>query len=117
MVNNSYCSEPLRFKNCALAYEQKDFSVTTVLPGFVKTDIMKNQNASKGDKSLIDKFSANPRKITRKILSKAKKRKKRIVLGIDGKLLGFMYKHFPNVAPKIIGKFLKKSGLELFSQL
>jgi short-subunit dehydrogenase len=107
----------LPFKNCALAYEQKDFSVTTVLPGFVKTDIMKNQDASKRDKSLIDKFSANPNKITRKILSKARKRKKRIVLGTDGRLLGFAYKHFPNIAPKIIGNFLKKSGLELFSQL
>ncbi len=100
-----------------LAYECKNFSVTTVLPGFVKTDIMKNQNASNKDKSLIDKFSANPTKITNKILKKARKRKKRVVLGFDGKLLGFMYKHFPSLAPLLIGNFLKKSGLELFSEL
>jgi hypothetical protein len=77
---------------------------------------MKNQHASKRDKSLIDKFSASPVKITRKILKKASKRKKRLILGIDGRLLGFAYKHFPNLAPSLIGKFLKKSGLELFSR-
>ncbi|MBQ7761423.1 MAG: SDR family oxidoreductase [Clostridia bacterium] len=101
----------------ALAYEYKEISVTTALPGFVKTDIMKNQNASNKDKSLIDKFSANPNKIAKKILKKAGKRKKRVILGFDGKLLDFMYKHFPSLAPSLIGKFLKKSGLELFSEL
>ena len=100
-----------------LAYEYKDISVTTVLPGFVKTDIMKSQNTTQKDRSLIDKFSANPAKITRKILKKARKRKKRIILGFDGRLLGFLYKHFPNLGPKVIGKFLKKSGLKLFLEI
>ncbi|MBR2443780.1 MAG: SDR family NAD(P)-dependent oxidoreductase [Clostridia bacterium] len=104
-----------RFSEC-LACESKDISVTTILPGFVKTDIMRDQGASKKEKGLIDKFSADPNRVAKKILSKGGRRKKRAVIGFDAHLMSFLYKLFPNSAPKIISGFLKKSGLELFAQ-
>ncbi|MBQ7907300.1 MAG: SDR family NAD(P)-dependent oxidoreductase [Clostridia bacterium] len=100
----------------ALACESTRISVTTALPGFVKTDIMRGQNPSQREKSLIDKFSADADKVAKKILAKARKRKRRTVIGFDAKLMDFMYKHFPNSAPKMISSFLKKSGLALFAQ-
>ena len=113
----SYCaskSASTAFSIC-LAHELKRVSVSAVMPGFVKTDIMKNQaNLNSKEKSLIDKFSANPTKVAKRILRRVGARKKRIVVGIDAHLMSFLYRFFPRLGPKIISSFLKNSGLELF---
>lgn len=101
----------------SLAREVKDISVSVVLPGFVKTNIMKNQNASDEERSLIDRFSADPHRTAEKLLKRVAKRKSRIVLGADGHFLGIMYRLFPNASPRIVSGFLKKSGLELFKKI
>lgn len=98
----------------SIAQEIKRLSVSTVLCGFVKTDIMKNQEMNERESKLISAFSADCPKTVRKILRRVKRRKKRIVTGFDGHFMSLMYRLFPNFAPKFFSWFLKKSGLELF---
>ncbi|MBO5440293.1 MAG: SDR family oxidoreductase [Clostridia bacterium] len=98
----------------SISQEIKRLSVSTVLCGFVKTDIMKNQQMNEREAKLIKRFSANCEKTVRKILRRVKRRKKRIVTGFDGHFMSLMYRLFPNFAPKFFSWFLKKSGFSLF---
>ena len=98
----------------SIAREIKDVSVSCVLCGFVKTDIMKNQEMNDKEAKLIKLFSADCSKVVSKILRKVRRRKKRIVTGFDGHFMSCLYRLFPNFAPKFISWFLKKSGLDLF---
>lgn len=98
----------------SIAEEIKHLSVSTVLCGFVKTDIMKNQKMNEKEARLISSFSADCNKAVNKILRRVKRRKKRIVTGFDGHFMSIMYRLFPNFAPKFFSRFLKKSGLQLF---
>ncbi len=98
----------------SISQEIKCLSVSTVLCGFVKTDIMKNQQMNEREAKLIKRFSANCEKTVHKILRRVKRRKKRIVTGFDGHFMSLMYRLFPNFAPKFFSWFLKKSGLSLF---
>ncbi len=102
-----------QFSEC-LSAELKDIRVSTVLPGFVRTDIMKNQKINDKDAGLINKFSADCDKTVKKLLRRVRRRKRRIVLGADAHLLSFMYRAFPRTSPRLITWFLKKSGLEMF---
>lgn len=98
----------------SIAREIKSVSVSCVLCGFVKTDIMKNQKMNEREAKLIKLFSADCPKTVKKILRRVKRRKKRIVTGFDGHFMSLSYRLFPNFAPKFISWFLRKSGLELF---
>ena len=98
----------------SIAREIKDISVSCVLCGFVKTDIMKNQEMNDKEAKLIKLFSADCSKFVGKILRKVRRRKKRIVTGFDGHFMSGLYRLFPNFAPKFISWFLRKSGLDLF---
>ena len=98
----------------SIAREIKDISVSCVLCGFVKTDIMKNQEMNDKEAKLIKLFSADCSKVVGKILRKVRRRKKRIVTGFDGHFMSGLYRLFPNFAPKFISWFLRKSGLDLF---
>lgn len=105
-----------RFSEC-LACERRDITVSTVMPGFVKTEIMKNQRTSEKEKGIISFFSADLEKTVSKILRRAKRRKRRIVVGIDAHFMSFMFRAFPRLAPRLITWFLKKSKLELFKEI
>ena len=98
----------------SIAREIRDVSVSCVLCGFVKTDIMKNQDMNDKEAKLIRLFSADCKKTVRKILNRVRRRKKRIVTGFDGHFMSGLYRVFPNFAPRFISWFLKKSGLNLF---
>ena len=101
----------------SIGCEYRKISVSSVLPGFVRTDIMKNQSLNNREARLIHAFSADSCKVARKILKRAAKRRKRIIVGKDARLLGFAYKYFPTVAPRLITRILRKSGLELFKNI
>lgn len=103
-----------RFSEC-LSHELKSIRVSTVMPGFVRTDIMKNQDINPKEARLIRKFSADCDKTVNKILSRVRRRKRRIVVGADAHFMSFLYRTLPRTAPKLISAFLKKSGLELFN--
>ena len=46
-----------------------------------------------------------------------KKKKRRIVCGLDAKVMDWSARHFPNSAPKMFSKILKKSKVELFNDV
>lgn len=99
----------------SIAGEGRDVFVCCVLPGFVKTDIMKNQEMNEKEAGLINAFSADLNKTVTKILKRVKNRKKRIILGFDGHFMSGFYRLFPNLAPRLISWFLKKSGISMFN--
>ena len=105
-----------RFSEC-IAYENKNVNVVTVMPGFTKTEVMRNQSINQKEKGLIDKISANPIKVAKKILRKASKGKKRVITGFDAHLMNFLYKFFPTLAPRLIGWFLRKSKMKVFEKI
>lgn len=105
-----------RFTEC-LACERRDISVSCVMPGFVKTNIMKNQDATEKDKGLINFFSADVKKTSKRILRRVIRRKRRIVVGSDAHFMSFMFRAFPRFAPRFFSWVIKKSGLELFKEI
>ena len=105
-----------RFSEC-LAYERRDIRVSCVMPGFVKTNIMKNQSATEKDKGLINFFSADATKTAKRILRRVVRRKRRIVVGKDAHFMSFMFRAFPRLAPRFFSWVIKKSGLELFKSV
>lgn len=116
---SSYCaskSASRAYFEC-LARENKKIYVSTVMNGFVKTDIMRNQSASEKESRLVSWVSASAPRTARKIIRKIKRGKTRIIVGKDAHLMNFMYKLFPTSAPKIISWFLRKTGLELFKDI
>lgn len=101
----------------SLSCEYKSISVSSVMPGFVRTEIMKNQEISTKEAKIIRFFSADPSKTARKILNRVRRRKCRIIVGADAHLINLLYKLFPKKAPRIITWFLKRSKLSLFSKI
>ncbi len=99
-----------------LSFEETKVSVTTVMPGFTKTDIMRNQEISKSEAKLINQISSSSKKVAKKIIKKGLKGKKRVIVGFDAKIMNIFYKLFPNTAPKIINFFLKKSKIKMFNE-
>ena len=105
-----------RFSYC-LSYEVKNVSVTTVLPGFTKTDVMRSQTSTEKESGVIGRLSANPTKVANKILRKASKRRKRVITGIYAHIMNFLFKFFPSSAPRFNTWFLKKSGYTTFKDI
>lgn len=101
----------------ALSCESKDVSVSCVMPGFVKTEIMKDHGVNDEEKRIISSFSADPERVAHKIIKRAGKRKKRIVIGKDAHFMSMMYRLFPGSAPSFFSRIIKKSGLELFKEV
>ncbi len=88
-----------------------------VYPGFIKTDILNRQSVTDKENKLINKLMMPLDKATRKIVRRIAKRKKRTVIGVDGKPMGFFSRMFPKFTPSLVTKVLKTSKLELFSNL
>ncbi len=101
----------------ALRHEVKDVSVSLVMPGFTKTDILKEQTLYKNEQKYIDFISSNPYAVAKKILKKSSRRKGRIVIGKDAHLMSFLYRLFPSFAPKIITSVIKKSKFKIFNKV
>ena len=100
----------------SIAQEIKHISVSCVMCGFVKTDIMKNQSMTEKEEKLIRAFSADCPKTVRKILRRVRRRKKRIITGFDGHFMSLMYRLFPKLAPIFFSWFLRISGISMFKQ-
>jgi Fe-S oxidoreductase len=67
--------------------------------------------------AVFSKISADLQKTVNKIIKKIKRRKGRIIVGLDAHLMNFLYKLFPRLGPAIITRVLKKSGLEIFDKI
>lgn len=96
---------------------KKKIYVAGVYPGFIKTDILNRMSVSDKNNKAILKMMMPIDKATNIIVKKISKKKKRIVLGFDGKSMGFFARLFPVFTPSIITKVLRKSKLELFNEV
>ncbi len=105
------------FTECLIEDYRKKLYVACIMPGFTKTNIFSNQKTDVSKNKLINAVCAPLDKTVKKIIKKIKKRKKRIILGTDGRLMNFFYKLMPNFTSKTITSVLKKSKLELFDEV
>lgn len=94
-----------------LAVENKDLYVSCVMPGFTTTDLFREQGEIKG---LVKKVATPKEKMAKKILYKLKKKRKKIIVGLDAHLMHWLYKFSPSFATRIIAWVLKSSKDELF---
>lgn len=116
---SGYCASKSALKaytECLAVEEEKRY-VGLFMPGFAFTKIFREQELSKKDVKLIKKFASSPEKIANKIFSGIAKKKKRLVIGFDAKLMSFFYKLFPKATVKIIRKVLKKTNLKMFEAI
>ena len=89
--------------------------VGLVCPGFVKTDIFRNQTHKQS--KLVQKVSMKCDNACKKIVRAIKKNKTRHVVGIDAKFMDFCYRHFPKTSLRFFKWILKKSKIELFEDV
>lgn len=91
--------------------------VAGVYPGFIKTNILNRMSIKDKSNPLIAKMMMPVEKATKKIVRGIKKRKKRIVIGLDGKSMSFFARLFPKFTPSAIRSVLKNSQIELFEEV
>ena len=115
-----YCATKYAVRGLTETLQQeykKQMYVGGVYPGFIKTDILNRQSESGRKNKLINGLMMPINKATKKIVKGIAKKKKRIVMGIDGKPMAFLGRIFPSLTPTIITKVLKSSKLEMFTDV
>ena len=96
---------------------ESDFYVGLIMPGFCKTEIFRSIDMAKKDKGLIDKIAQSPERCAIKIVRAIKNKRAKRIIGFDAHLMRLLYFLFPKNAPRIMGWFLRKSNLQIFSNL
>ena len=96
---------------------KKQIYVGGVFPGFIKTDLMDRMEISDKNNGIIDKMMMPVNKAVKKIARKIARKRKRIVLGFDGKSMHYLYRLMPKTAPSLIRGVLKASKLEMFDDI
>lgn len=69
------------------------------------------------ENKLINKFMMPVEKAAKKIVKGIARKKKRMVMGADGRSMSFFSRIMPGATPSIVAKVLKASELELFSDV
>ena len=103
------------FTECLMEDFRGRFYVAYVCPGFTKTNIFRNQNVKL--EKIVENFCSSCEKNTARILKKIEKRRKRIVVGKDAKIMKNMYHFFPRTFPHICTKVFKKSKIKLYEEV
>lgn len=106
----------------SISREHKKTYIGCVYPGFVRTELFskKNKNPeliSDKDANLFKKFSMKSPKAAKKIARGIVKKKRRIVIGIDARLMSLLQRLMPSISTKMIGGILKKSNRETFKDV
>lgn len=96
---------------------KKQIYVGGVYPGFIKTDILNRQSESAKKNKLVNKLMMPLEKASKKIVKGIAKKKKTIVMGIDGRPMSLFGRLFPKLTPNLITKVLKTSKLEMFNEV
>lgn len=96
--------------------------VSTIMPGFVKTNLFVNKDNQKDiieacDQKFIDHFCMKLNKMAKKIVKVIAKKRKRAVIGIDAKFLNIFYKLAPQTSGNVVGGIMKKSKLKTFDDI
>ncbi len=100
-----------------LALENKDIYVCLVCPGFAKTEIFKSQDATERDNKLFNLVCSDPKKIVKKMLKLIGKKRRKMVLGLDAKLMHVFGRIMPLTTNRLIAFVLKRAKLHLFSDV
>lgn len=91
--------------------------VGLVMPGFARTDIMRSQNTSFDEDKLVKKMSMPADRMAGKIFRGIRKKKRRMILGSDAKILNFFYRLMPKTTTRLVAVVLKKSKMKLFADI
>lgn len=91
--------------------------VGLVMPGFARTDIMRSQNTSFDEDKLVKKMSMPADRMAGKIFRGIRKKKRRMILGSDAKILNFFYRLMPKTTTRLVAGVLKKSKMKLFDDV
>jgi short-subunit dehydrogenase len=92
------------------------------MPGFAKTNLFYSKDNAKDiietkDKNIIDKFSMRVDKMANKIVKIIKRKKARAIVGLDAKLINFMYKLMPQTSGRIVGFVMRKTKMKTFETI
>lgn len=99
----------------AIKVEHKnDFFVGIIYPGYVRTDLFRDQ---KDMSKLVLSFSMKSEKMAKKIVKAVICKKSRSVLGADAVLMKSLYKFFPRSTPKTISNILEISKDKMFDKV
>lgn len=115
-----YCATKFAVRGFTETLQQdykKEIYVAGVYPGFIRTNILHKMSVSDKNNKLINKLMMPVEKASKKIVNGLAKKKKRMVMGIDGCSLTFFGRIFPTLTPSIVSGVLKASKLELFDNV
>ena len=115
-----YCATKFAVRGFTETLQQdykKEIYVAGVYPGFIRTNILHKMSVSDKNNKLINKLMMPVEKASKKIVNGLAKKKKRMVMGIDGCSLTFFGRIFPTLTPSIVSGVLKASKLELFDNI
>lgn len=96
--------------------------VSTIMPGFIKTNLFYSKDNAKDiieskDKKIIEFFSMPVEKLAKKVVRIIKRKKARAILGIDAKALNIMYKTTPQTSGRLIGWVMRKTKMKTFENI
>lgn len=94
----------------------REMYIGYVCPGFIKTDIFRNQYIISKSK-LITFASTNVEKAASKIIKKIIRQKPRIIVGKDAKFMNFTSKFFPILGLKFYELIIKTSKVKMFENV
>ena len=96
---------------------KKKIYVAGVYPGFIKTDILNRIDDKEKNSKLIEMLMMPVEKASKKIVKKIKRKKKRIVLGLDGGYMSNFSALMPKTTPSLVSWVLKTSKIAMFDKL
>ncbi|MCR5738150.1 MAG: SDR family NAD(P)-dependent oxidoreductase [Eubacterium sp.] len=94
----------------------REMYIGYVCPGFVRTDILRNQRGKK-NRGIVRLMSTSPDRMAKKIIRKIVRQKSRMILGKDAHFMNFTSKFFPVLGLKLYESILKGSKDEMFENI
>lgn len=94
----------------------REMYIGYVCPGFIRTDIFRNQYVI-SESRLIKMASSKVDKAAKKLIKKIVKQKSRIIVGKDAKFMNFTSKFFPVLGLKFYEQMIKHSKIEMFENV
>lgn len=103
------------FTECVREENRGKIFISNVCPGFTKTDIFREQKEKPS--RLINFFSMKSDKMVKKIAKGIVKKKGRMVIGFDAKLMDILYRFFPRTSQRFLKWIFKTSKVSLFDNV
>ena len=103
------------FTECVREENRGKIYISNVCPGFTKTELFRDMKQKPS--RLINMISMKSDKMVKKITKGIIKKKGRMVIGFDAKLMDIMYRIFPRTSQRFFKWFFKKSKFYLFDKV